>query len=289
MNTIAVPLPASKARPRRRLPGNAKVWTGLAILLCMAIVALVPGLFGAGDPYHLDVQARLAPVSAEHLLGTDSLGRDLYTIILYGARISLLVGFSCAILAGLVGAAIGLLSASVRWLDAIIMRVLDGFMSIPGIMFAIILVAVTGGSVKNVIIAVSIIEVPPVTRLVRSVALSLRERPFVEAAIAAGSTMPRIVLFYFVPGILAPLLVQATFIWSTAMLIEASLSFIGVGAPPSTPSWGNIMAASKALWQVKPMLVFMPALMLFLTVMAVNLLGDGLRQWLDPRRQRRAG
>ncbi len=287
----AIPVP-SKAKPakaislRRRMPGNPKVWVGAAILFCLGLAAAFPGLLGAGDPYLLDVENRLAPVSAAHPLGTDSLGRDLYTLALHGARVSLVVGFACAVLAAILGAFVGLVSASVRWLDPIIMRILDGILAIPAIMFAILLVAVAGGSLQNVIIAVTFIEVPPVARLVRSVALSLRERPFVEAAVAAGSSLPRIVVFYFVPGIMAPLLVQATFIWAAAMMIEAALSFIGAGAPPSTPSWGNIMSAGRSLWQIKPMLIFVPAVMLFVTVMAVNLLGDGLRQWLDPRRKR---
>lgn len=286
MNVRTLKAPAALHSKGGSLPGNPKIWIGASILAALALAAAFPGLFGAGNPYALSVSERLAPPSAGNPFGTDSLGRDVYTLLIYGARISLVVGFASAVLASIAGAAIGLISASARWLDAIIMRILDGFMAIPGILFAILLVSVSGGSLRNIVVAITLIEIPSIARLVRGVALSLREQPFVEGAVAAGSTLPRILVFYFVPGILAPVLVQATFIWATAMLIEASLSFIGAGAPPSTPSWGNIMAASRSLWQVKPLLIFAPAVMLFITVMAVNLLGDGLRQWLDPRRKK---
>jgi len=178
---------------------------------------------------------------------------------------------------------IGLTSGFVRILDTVVMRVMDGLMSIPGILLAIALMALTRGSVGNVIIAITITEVPRVSRLVRGVVLSLREQPYVEAAVAAGTRVPKIIWKHILPNTLAPITVQATFICASAMITEATLSFIGAGTPPTIPSWGNIMAEGRALWQVKPFIVFFPAVFLSVTVLSVNLLGDGLRDALDPR------
>ena len=172
-------------------------------------------------------------------------------------------------------------------LDTVVMRVMDGLMSIPPILLAIALMALTRGSVGNVVTAIAIAEVPRVARLVRGVVLSLREQPYVEAAIASGTRAPKIILKHILPNTLAPIIVQATFICASAMITEATLSFIGAGTPPTIPSWGNIMAEGRALWQVKPYIVFFPALFLSITVMAVNLLGDGLRDALDPRLAKR--
>jgi peptide/nickel transport system permease protein len=202
---------------------------------------------------------------------------------MYGARVSLLVGFSVAFFSSVIGLAIGMVSGFVRWADSIIMRIMDGLMSIPPILLAIALMALTRGSVQNVILAITVAEVPRVSRLVRGVVLSLREQPYVDAAVAAGTRSPRIMLRHILPNTLAPLTVQATYICASAMIIEAILSFIGAGTPPIIPSWGNIMAEGRALWQVKPYIVFFPAIFLSITVLAVNLLGDGLRDWLDPR------
>ena len=215
------------------------------------------------------------------------LGRDVYSRVVYGARVSLTVGFSVAIIASAVGLAIGLVSGFVRWADGIVMRVMDGLMSIPPILLAIALMALTRGSVGNVIIAITIAEIPRVSRLVRGVVLSLREQPYVEAAVAAGTRTPMIIRRHILPNTLAPMMVQATFICASAMITEAILSFIGAGTPPTIPTWGNIMAEGRALWQVKPYIVFFPAAFLSITVLAVNLLGDGLRDALDPRAAKR--
>jgi peptide/nickel transport system permease protein len=227
------------------------------------------------------------PRNADYWFGTDMLGRDVYSRVLYGTRVSLSVGFAVAFCAAIVGTLFGLMAGFVRRLDAIIMRVMDGMMSIPPILLAIALMALTRASVQNVIIAISLSEFPRVCRLVRGVVLSLREQPYVEAAIASGTRAPMIIWKHILPNTLAPLMVQATFICASAMITEATLSFIGAGTPPTIPSWGNIMAEGRALWQVKPYIVFFPAAFLSITVLAVNLLGDGLRDALDPRLAKR--
>jgi peptide/nickel transport system permease protein len=255
---------------------------GFLLGLMIALAVLAPWL-GTVDPRTIATGERLRPPSPEHWFGTDMLGRDLWSRVLYGGRISLLIGFCAALSSSLAGVILGLASAFGRVVDAAIMRIMDGIMSIPAILLAIALMAVAGGSVQNVIVAVTIVEAPRIARQIRSSVLSLREQPYVEAAIAAGSPMPKIVLRHLLPGIFAPLIVQATFVWAGAMILEAALSFIGAGTPPSFPSWGNIMTDGKALWQIKPYLIFIPAGFLTVTLLAVNLLGDGLRDALDPR------
>jgi peptide/nickel transport system permease protein len=262
---------------------NPELVVGAVLLTIMALLAIFAPLLGTVDPRALSTGTRLRPPSAQHWFGTDMLGRDVYSRVLYGGRISLLIGVSAALLSSAFGAAIGLVSAFGNVVDLVVMRIMDGIMSIPAILLAIALMAVAGGSVENVITAVTIVEIPRVARLVRGVVLSLRSQPYVEAAIAAGSPMPKIVWHHLLPGIFAPLIVQGTFVWATAMILEAALSFIGAGTPPTIPSWGNIMADGKALWQVKPYLIFIPAGFLSVTLLAVNLLGDGLRDLLDPR------
>ena len=260
---------------------------GGALLIVMLLIAVLAPYLGTVDPTALAPAKRTRSPSADFWFGTDMLGRDIYSRVLYGARVSLTVGFSVAILASLAGLAIGLVSGFVRWADGIIMRVMDGMMSIPPILLAVALMALTRGSVGNVITAITIAEFPRVSRLVRGVVLSLREQPYVDAAVAAGTRTPMIILRHILPNTLAPMTVQATFICASAMIVESILSFIGAGTPPNIPSWGNIMAEGRALWQVKPFIVFFPAVFLSLTVLAVNLLGDGLRDMLDPRMAKR--
>jgi peptide/nickel transport system permease protein len=287
--SAARPLPdlISAFRPRRGVSGflqrHPTVGIGGAILLLMLLMALLAPYLGTVDPTALAPAKRTRPPSADFWFGTDMLGRDIYSRIVYGARVSLTVGFSVAALASVVGLAIGLVSGFMRWADFVLQRVMDGVMSIPPILLAIALMALTRGSVGSVIAAITIPEIPRVSRLVRSVVLSLREQPFVDAAIVAGTRTPAIILRHILPNTLAPMTVQATYICASAMILEAILSFIGAGIPPTIPSWGNIMAEGRALWQVKPFIVFFPALFLSVTVLAVNLLGDGLRDVLDPR------
>ena len=261
------------------------IWIGGMLLAIMAVIALLSPYLVAADPRALSPGSRLLTPSAAHWFGTDQLGRDLFARVLWGARVSLLVGLSVAVLSALFGTAIGLLSASSRSVDAVVMRVMDGVMSIPAILLAIALMAVAGASVANVIVAITLVEIPRVSRLVRGVVLSLREQPYVEAAISVGTPHPTIMIRHILPGVVPPLIVQATFIWATAMILEAALSFIGAGTPPSTPSWGNLLADARALWQIRPTLVFFPAGFLFVTLLAVNMLGDGLRDVLDPSRK----
>lgn len=265
---------------------RADLVIGGTLLAAVVLLALLTPYIIETDPRALSPGRRLLAPSATHWFGTDQLGRDLFARVLHGSRISLFVGFSVAFLSSLLGAFVGMLSASDRRLDAIVMRVMDGVMSIPAILLAIALMAVTGGSVLNVIIAVTIVEVPRVARLIRGIVLTLREQPYVEAAISVGTTWPMIVVRHLLPGIVAPLIVQATFVWATAMLLEAGLSFIGAGTPPTTPSWGNIMADGRALWQIRPTLIFFPAVFLSVTLLAVNMVGDGLRDLLDPTQTR---
>jgi peptide/nickel transport system permease protein len=263
--------------------GHPTVAIGGALLLCLVLIGIFAPFLGTVDPTALAPAKRTRPPSADFWFGTDLLGRDVYSRVLYGTRVSLTVGLSVAALASLAGLAIGMVSGFVRWADGILMRFMDGLMSIPPILLAIALMALTRGSVGNVILAITIAEIPRVSRLVRGVVLSLREQPYVDAAVASGTRTPMIILRHILPNTLAPMLVQATYICASAMIVEAILSFIGAGTPPTVPSWGNIMAEGRALWQVKPYIVFFPAAFLSVTVLAVNLLGDGLRDALDPR------
>jgi len=289
----AKPLPDVLPAPRRRSPvmtfvvRHPTIVVGGVLVAIMVFIAIFAPYLGTVDPTALAPARRTREPSAMYWFGTDMLGRDVYSRVIYGTRVSLLVGIAVAFFASLIGLAIGLISGFVRWTDGVIMRIMDGLMSIPGILLAIALMALTRGSVGNVILAITVVDIPRVARLVRGVVLSLREQPYVEAAIAAGTRTPKIIWKHILPNTLAPMTVQATFICASAMLTEATLSFIGAGTPPIIPSWGNIMAEGRALWQVKPYIVFFPAVFLSIMVLAVNLLGDGLRDALDPRMAKR--
>jgi len=260
---------------------------GGVILICMVAIAIFAPWLGTLDPQAVAPIRRLKPPSSDFWFGTDMLGRDVYSRVVFGARVSLIVGLAVAMFSILVGVAIGLVTGYVRAVDAVVMRVMDGLMSIPSVLLAIALMALTKASVGNVIAAITLAEVPRVVRLVRSLVLSLREQPYVEAAIAAGTTLPRILMRHILPNIVAPLLVQGTYVCGSAMITEAILSFIGAGTPPNIPSWGNIMAEGRSLIQIAGYLILFPGICLSLTVLAVNLLGDGMRDALDPRLARR--
>jgi len=260
---------------------------GVLLLLAMVAMALLAPYLGTVDPVAVAPVKRLRPPSELYWFGTDSYGRDVYSRTLYGARVSLTVGLSVAIFGTALGLAIGLVTGFVRLLDFVVMRVMDALMSVPPVLLAIALMALTKASLGNVVFAITITEVPRVARLVRGVVLSLREQPFVEAAVAAGTGFWRTLLRHILPNTIAPLLVQATYICASAMITEAVLSFIGAGTSPEIPSWGNMMAEGRSYFQIKPYLVLFPGAFLSLTVLAVNLVGDGLRDALDPRLARR--
>jgi peptide/nickel transport system permease protein len=284
---LTVPVPARQSRLWRHVRRHPTIVIGgvlLAIMLAMAVFA--PWL-GTVDPQALAPVRRLKWPSAAYWFGTDMLGRDVYSRTIYGARVSLVVGISVALFSTALGLAIGVVTGFTRWVDAVVMRIMDGLMSIPSVLIAIALMALTRASLQNVVFAITVAEVPRVTRLVRGVVLTLREQPYVEAAIASGTGFFRILWRHIVPNTLAPLLVQGSYIAASAMITEAILSFIGAGTPPNVPSWGNIMAEGRSLFQVAYYIVLFPGLMLSVTVLAINLLGDGLRDALDPRLARR--
>jgi peptide/nickel transport system permease protein len=268
----------------RRYP---MVVLGALLFALVLLITLAAPWLASHDPQEIDPIARLRAPSAEHLLGTDALGRDVWSRTIYGGRISLMVGLVVGLLASALGLAIGLVSGYSRVADAIVMRVMDGLMSIPAILLAIALMSVTRASIFTVIIAITVVEIPRVVRLVRSVVLTLREQTYVEAAVIAGTRPARIVLKHILPNTLAPLIVQTTYICAAAMLVESILSFLGAGTPPEVPSWGNIMAEGRTFFQIAPWLILSPGLLLGATVLAVNLVGDGLRGALDPRIARR--
>jgi peptide/nickel transport system permease protein len=260
---------------------------GGLLLIVMILIAIFAPYLGTVDPLALNPIRRLRPPSGEMWFGTDSIGRDLYSRVLYGTRVSLVVGFSVAFFSTAIGLAVGLVAGFSRLADGIVMRVMDGLMAIPPILLAIALMALTRASIQNVVVAITIAEVPRVSRLVRSVVLTLREQPFIEAAHATGTRSWRILLIHVLPNTMAPLMVQATYVCASAIIIEAVLSFLGAGTPPNIPSWGNIVAEGRMLFLVAPYIIIIPGLFLSTTVLAVNLLGDGLRDALDPRLARK--
>jgi len=293
--------PVPQTHVGRRLLRNPGVVIGAAILAIMFSIALAAPWLGTVDPATINPAVRNKLPGYEetlrgadgrestlvHRLGTDTLGRDIYSRVAYGARASLLVGASVALIAVAIGLVIGLLAGYIRWLDGIVMRVMDGLMAIPAILLAIAVVSLSSTGLLAVIVAIVIPEIPRVVRLVRAVVLSVREEPYVEAAISVGTPTLPLIVRHILPNTVPPLIVQATYIAASAILIEAILSFLGVGIPPQTPTWGNIMAEGRSLFRVFPHNILYPGILLALTVLAVNMLGDGLRDTLDPRMSKR--
>jgi peptide/nickel transport system permease protein len=279
-----------------QLPRRTGVWHfvrrnptlvgGTLVLALIALAALAAPLL-AGDPIAARPVNRLKPPSQVNWLGTDQLGRDVWARTVYGARISLLVGLAVASIAMLIGLIIGLLAGFSKTVESVVMRLLDGLMAIPAILLAIAFVSLSKASVSIVIAAIVLPEIPRVVRLVRAVVLSVREQPFVEAAIASGTRLPKILSRHILPATVPPLIVQATYVAASAILIEAALSFLGAGTPPEIPTWGNMVASSRVYLGLAPWTIFGPGLALALVVLAVNLVGDGLRDRLDPRIARR--
>jgi peptide/nickel transport system permease protein len=263
-----------------RYPLAAAGAAALAVIVLMAVLA---PLMGTTDPTALSPANRLRPPSAQNWIGTDQLGRDVWSRLVYGARISLIVGASVATLSILIGLAIGMVAGYIRRLDGIVMRVMDGLMAIPGILLAIAMVSLSGASTRTVIIAIMIPEIPRVVRLVRAVVLSVREEPYVEAAISVGTPLVKVLWRHVLPNCIPPLIVQATYIAASAMLTEAILSFLGAGTPPIIPSWGNMIAEGRLFFQIAPWNILWPGIALSITILAVNVMGDGLRDRLDPK------
>lgn len=279
--------PAPRLGFLRHARRHPTVAAGMAILGVVVAAAILAPWLAPHDPLFIDPLARLRPPLSDHLLGTDAVGRDVFSRTIHGGRVSLVVGFAVGIAATLIGLPIGLVSGYNRIADAVVMRIMDGVMAIPAILLAIALMAIAKASLGTVIVAITVVEVPRVVRLVRSVVLSVRELPYVEAAVVVGSRTPKILVRHVLPNTLAPLIVQATYIGTAAIVIESLLSFLGAGTPPEVPSWGNIMAEGRSYFLVAPWIVMAPGLVLAITVLAINLVGDGLRDMLDPRWARR--
>ncbi len=282
--------PTAATRPRfgeaRRFLRHRGAVIGFVVLLFMVLVALFAGQIATADPGALAPQNRLQPPSAAHLFGTDNFGRDLFSRVVFGAQISLIVGATVSVITFLTGTLVGLLAGYYRRLDGPLMRVMDSMMAFPGIVLAIAIMAAMGPSMLNVIITLSIVYTPRVARLVRSVVLTIREMQYVEAARCIGTANERILLRHILPNCLSPLIVQSTFVFAEAVLGEAGLSFLGVGVPPYIPTWGNILGESRTYLREAPWTMLFPGIALSLTVMALNLLGDGVRDLIDPRLRR---
>lgn len=299
---MAAPAPAAvaasgsapRAAWRNFVRRNPTIVVGGTLLVIMVVLGLAAP-FIAGDPFTVAPANRLRPPDYGNFFaagkidrfGTDNLGRDVFARTIWGARVSLLVGVCVAFFATGAGLAIGLLAGYFRRVDTIVMRLMDALMAIPGILLAIALVALTRGGVPVVIFAITVPEIPRVVRLVRAVVLTVRERPFIDAAISVGSRPPKVILRHILPNTVAPLIVQATYICASAILVEAGLSFLGAGVPPEIPTWGNMIAQSRQFLARAPWTIFFPGAGLALVVLAINLLGDGLRDRLDPRLARR--
>jgi peptide/nickel transport system permease protein len=267
-----------------RMPTIVAGATVLAVVVLMALLADV--LFTL-DPILIDAAHRLRPPGADHWLGTDALGRDIYSRVVYGARTSLSIGFGVACVSVLVGVAIALPTGYFRSLDVVVMRIMDGLMAIPTFLLAIALVALSKASLGTIILALSVPEIPRVVRLARSVVLTTREEAYVEAARTLGTSVPAMLWRHILPSTVAPLLVLASYICSSAILVEAALSFLGVGLPPEIPSWGGMIAQGRLYLQIAPWMELPPGIALTLTILAVNLVGDGLRDLVDPRLARK--
>ncbi|WP_353181075.1 ABC transporter permease [Bosea sp. (in: a-proteobacteria)] len=259
---------------------------GMLITLLVGTALLAPVL-ATHDPLALNVAHRLRAPSAEHWFGTDNLGRDVFSRTVHGGRISLLVGLGVAALTTLIGSVLGLLAGMYRWFDSVIMRIMDGLMAIPAILLAVAMMALARPGLLTVVIAITVPEVPRMVRLVRSVVLVIRELPYVEAATAIGARMPRLLLRHILPNALTPIIIQATYVCASAVLIESYLGFLGVGIPPEIPSWGNILSDGRSYVQLAFWIIFFPGMFLGFMVLAINMLGDGLRDMLDPRLARR--
>ena len=275
------------ARTREIVLSSPLVTIAAVILVLVVLSALFAAWIAPHDPVRLTPSQRLKPPSETYWLGTDAFGRELFSRSIYGGQISLVVGVAAAIVAVISGLMLGLLAGYIRWIDAVLMRMVDGLMAIPSILLAIAIVSLWGASLWTVLVAITIPEVPRVVRLVRSLVLAAREEPYVEAAIAAGTPPFLIMRRQLVPNTVAPLIIQGTYICASAILTEAILSFLGAGINPETPSWGNIMAEGRIYFQINPGIVLWPGLVVSVAILSINLLGAAVRDALDPRMAQR--
>ena len=284
---LSVRLNRYAAVTQRVLSKNPNMLGGLIVLSVMVSIAVVAGFIDRIDPYALDPFTRLQSMSAEHWFGTDNIGRDVYSRTLHGGRISLAVGALVAVSVSLVGAALGLTVGYFRRVDEVVMRFMDGVMAFPSLLLALALIAALGASFINIIIVISVVDTPRMVRVVRGSVLSVREMDFVTAAFALGAKAPRIMGLHILPNILAPVIIQATFVFASAMLTEAALSFLGAGINPETPTWGNMIGQGRTFFQRAIWIMIFPGVFLSMTVLSINLVGDGLRDALDPKLRRR--
>ena len=303
LTTIESTVPATASRPTAsaralRHPG---VVAGGFVILAVVLIGLLAPWLGTIDPTAINPAARNRVPGMEISMrtdtgervrmvarfGTDSLGRDIYSRVVYGARVSLLIGIAVAVISIVAGLFVGLLAGFFRWLDAVLMRIMDGLMAIPAILLAIAMVSLFRAGVGAVIAAIAVPEIPRVVRLVRSIVLGVREEPYVEAAVTLGTPTAKLLWRHVLPNTIAPLIVQGTFTCASAILVEAILSFLGIGVPPEVPTWGNIMAEGRQVFSIYPHNIIYPGVMLAATILAVNVLGDGLRDTLDPKMAKR--
>lgn len=286
----------------KRMWNTPSILIGGSMMTLLILVSLLAPLLGTMDPVSFKPTLRNKPPGFEsvtrdddgnrvqytHKFGTDSLGRDVYSRTLYGGRVSISIGLIVAFFSVSIGLVIGLIAGYFKRLDRIIMRIMDGLMAIPAILLAIALVSLSRSAIFSVVLAICLPEIPRVVRLVRSIVLSVREEPYVEAAVTLGTPTPTLIFRHILPNTIAPLIVQGTFICASAIIVEAILSFLGIGVPVDVPTWGNIMAQGKDVFRIFPHNILYPAVFLSLTVLSINILGDGLRDVLDPKMQGRA-
>jgi peptide/nickel transport system permease protein len=297
----AVAAVVSRPNVSARVLRHPGVMAGGLVILVVVVIGLLAPWLGTIDPTAINPAARnrvpgmeisMRTDTGERIrmvarFGTDSLGRDIFSRVIYGARISLLIGIAVAVISILAGLFIGLLAGFFRWLDAVLMRIMDGLMAIPAILLAIAMVSLFRAGVVAVIAAIAVPEIPRVVRLVRSIVLGVREEPYVEAAVTLGTPTAKLIWRHVLPNTIAPLIVQGTFTCASAILVEAILSFLGIGVPPEVPTWGNIMAEGRQVFSLYPHNIIYPGIMLAATILAVNVLGDGLRDTLDPKMAKR--
>jgi peptide/nickel transport system permease protein len=267
----------------RRMARHPNVVTGASILMVFVLAAFLADLISTHNPTRLVPGSRLRPPGAEHFLGTDEFGRDVYSLIVHGSRVSLLVGVTTMVLTSLGGVAVGLVAGFNRRLETVVMRIMDGMMAFPAILLAIALMAARGPGVWNVILALSIVYMPRTAILIRSTVLGIRDLDYIQAARALGRRDLTIAFRHILPNCVGPLLVQGSFIFAYAILAEAILGFLGVGVPPYVPSWGNVIASGKNVIREAFWVSLCPGVALTLAGLSLNLLGDGLRDLLDPR------